>query len=847
MKRRFFSIIIVGMMTLASLTFTACTEGEYEEVIDKVIEEIGKEGYEQYLNQTNIGGIVNNEESLGTEMLPNDEQMTTGNFVEEPTYDYDKVINDVTEDEASKQEHGSESGLIRDEQTTQDGFYVEVGEEQTTHADNSVSGVVGDGSNSTTWYEETTTEVRSEQYSSEETTTNQSMTNENTTSTELKEEIVPVTGVSLNKTSISLKEGESEYITIAVYPSTATNKYVLLSSTNTHVATIDAYGKITANSVGTAEIIVITKDGFYEAECKVTVTPAKVIPTNVSLNAGSLQLTKGTSKTLTATVSPANATDKSVVWSSSNSSVAKVDSNGKVTAVGNGTATITAKTTTGNKTASCTVTVSTLPSAVSLNKTTASLKKGETLTLSATVSPSDASNKSVVWSSSNTSVATVNSSGKVTAVGNGTATITAKSTTGNKTATCKVTVTTSPTGVSITNKKQLALDVNGTYQCNVSVTPNDASNKSVVWSSSDSSVAKVSSSGKITALKTGVATITVKTSDGSKTDSFKVYVYQTGVQITTGSNIWYRISLASTSNRIMDVNGRNTYNGAKVILKKLDGSNSNGWQFHYYNGANGYKGVVIVPYCNSGAFILDVNRGGNNYTDPFKENNLIDLWSMGSDVQASQWTLVKMYDGSYVFMLYGTSWVAGVTSTSEGAQLMLRKFDPFDQNQKWFLEAMDLGIGDRGITDKLNAAKAKYPHGSSRYTWYNAAGIEIGWQCHGYARWLSEYVWGTDFANGYGKGWSLIKATASNSQIDKLSVGDVVRYKGAGDYNHTIFITAISGNTITYTDCNSDGKCTIYWNQTMDKSTLASKLTKALSTTYGGESNTYGYIAHYNK
>ena len=847
MKRRFFSIIIVGMMTLASLTFTACTEGEYEEVIDKVIEEIGKEGYEQYLNQTNIGGIVNNEESLGTEMLPNDEQMTTGNFVEEPTYDYDKVINDVTEDEASKQEHGSESGLIRDEQTTQDGFYVEVGEEQTTHADNSVSGVVGDGSNSTTWYEETTTEVRSEQYSSEETTTNQSMTNENTTSTELKEEIVPVTGVSLNKTSISLKEGESEYITIAVYPSTATNKYVLLSSTNTHVATIDAYGKITANSVGTAEIIVITKDGFYEAECKVTVTPAKVIPTNVSLNAGSLQLTKGTSKTLTATVSPANATDKSVVWSSSNSSVAKVDSNGKVTAVGNGTATITAKTTTGNKTASCTVTVSTLPSAVSLNKTTASLKKGETLTLSATVSPSDASNKSVVWSSSNTSVATVNSSGKVTAVGNGTATITAKSTTGNKTATCKVTVTTSPTGVSITNKKQLALDVNGTYQCNVSVTPNDASNKSVVWSSSDSSVAKVSSSGKITALKTGVATITVKTSDGSKTDSFKVYVYQTGVQITTGSNIWYRISLASTSNRIMDVNGRNTYNGAKVILKKLDGSNSNGWQFHYYNGAHGYKGVVIVPYCNSGAFILDVNRGGNNYTDPFKENNLIDLWSMGSDVQASQWTLVKMYDGSYVFMLYGTSWVAGVTSTSEGAQLMLRKFDPFDQNQKWFLEAMDLGIGDRGITDKLNAAKAKYPHGSSRYTWYNAAGIEIGWQCHGYARWLSEYVWGTDFANGYGKGWSLIKATASNSQIDKLSVGDVVRYKGAGDYNHTIFITAISGNTITYTDCNSDGKCTIYWNQTMDKSTLASKLTKALSTTYGGESNTYGYIAHYNK
>ena len=178
---------------------------------------------------------------------------------------------------------------------------------------------------------------------------------------------------------------------------------------------------------------------------------------------------------------------------------------------------------------------------------------------------------------------------------------------------------------------------------------------------------------------------------------------------------------------------------------------------------------------------------------------------------------------------------------------MLRKFDAFDQNQKWFLEAVDLGSGDRGITGKLNAAKAKYPNGSSRYTWYNAAGVVVGYQCHGYARWLSEYVWGTDFANGYGKGWSLIKATASNSQIDKLCVGDVVRYRGAGDYNHTIFITSISGNTITYTDCNSDGNCTIYWNQKMDKATLASKLTKVLSTKYGGESNTYGYIVHYNK
>ena len=162
-------------------------------------------------------------------------------------------------------------------------------------------------------------------------------------------------------------------------------------------------------------------------------------PTSVSLNKTALTLDVGKSYTLTKTVSPSNAVT-SYTWSSSNTSVATVDGNGKVTAKKAGTATITVKTANG-KTASCNVTVQAVqavPTSVSLNKTSLTLDVSKSYTLAKTVSPSNAVT-SYTWSSSNTSVATVDSNGKVTAKKAGTATITVKTSNG-KTATCKVTV-----------------------------------------------------------------------------------------------------------------------------------------------------------------------------------------------------------------------------------------------------------------------------------------------------------------------------------------------------------------------------------------------------------------------
>ena len=163
----------------------------------------------------------------------------------------------------------------------------------------------------------------------------------------------------------------------------------------------------------------------------------------VSLNKSATTLTEGESETLTATITPSNATgDKTVKWSSSNEAVATVDSNGKVTAKKAGTAVITATSSNG-KTAGCTVTVKQKEIAItgiSLNKSATSLTEGESETLTATITPSNATgDKTVKWSSSNEAVATVDSNGKVTAKKAGTAVITATSSNG-KTAGCTVTV-----------------------------------------------------------------------------------------------------------------------------------------------------------------------------------------------------------------------------------------------------------------------------------------------------------------------------------------------------------------------------------------------------------------------
>jgi uncharacterized protein YjdB len=187
---------------------------------------------------------------------------------------------------------------------------------------------------------------------------------------------IAVTDVSLNKSTTTLSLNSTEQLIVTVAPVTATNKNVGWSSDNTAVATV-VNGLVSAVSVGTATITVTTEDGNKMATCTVTVTTETIAVTDVSLNKTTTTLLLTATEQLTETVAPANATNKNGIWSSDNTAVATVV-DGLVSAVSDGTATITVTTEDGNKTATCTVTVITSQATGALTISQADIVYGET-------------------------------------------------------------------------------------------------------------------------------------------------------------------------------------------------------------------------------------------------------------------------------------------------------------------------------------------------------------------------------------------------------------------------------------------------------------------------------------
>ncbi|MBP3251303.1 MAG: Ig-like domain-containing protein [Prevotella sp.] len=305
---------------------------------------------------------------------------------------------------------------------------------------------------------------------------------------------------------------------------TITDGVTSLTATTGENAT-NSIGAGNDGSVGTITIGgTVYSDGITESPY--TFAPVK----GISLNKNSTTLTVGSSETLTATVIPDNATDKSVTWTTSNASVVTV-ANGTVTAVAPGTATITVTANDGSDvTATCEVTVIQLTTGVSLNKVNATLAVGSTETLTATVYPTDATDKSVTWKTSNEAVATV-ANGTVTAVAPGTATITVTSSNGS-TATCEVTVIQPTTGVTL-NKTSITLTAGSTERLTATVAPDNATDKGVTWTTSNANVATVTD-GVVYAVNAGTATITVTTTDGAKTATCEVTVRGTIVDYLTG-------------------------------------------------------------------------------------------------------------------------------------------------------------------------------------------------------------------------------------------------------------------------------------------------------------------------
>lgn len=261
------------------------------------------------------------------------------------------------------------------------------------------------------------------------------------------EEKVPVTGIRFDKENILFSEiGETALLRATVLPEDADNKNVRWESSNEKVATVEN-GIVTCKGYGTAEISATTEDGGFTAVCKVTAERKEILPTSITLDKADVTMNVSETTKLKADVWPTDADNKSVIWNSDNEDIAKVSSDGVVTAVKAGKTKVYATTQANNLKAECEITVLQPVTGIEMDKASISFTYiGETVQLTAKLLPEDASNQNVTWESSDTKVAIV-SKGKVVCTGFGTAVIYAVSADGGFMATCIINATTGIEGI----------------------------------------------------------------------------------------------------------------------------------------------------------------------------------------------------------------------------------------------------------------------------------------------------------------------------------------------------------------------------------------------------------------
>ncbi len=337
-------------------------------------------------------------------------------------------------------------------------------------------------------------------------------------------ERVAVKGVKLSKTSASIGRTDTLQLTATVTPENAADKSVTWQSDTPSVATVTSDGLVQAVSPGSAIITVTTKDQGKTASFKLTVKPPVAVR-SVKMNVSKKNVYKGENVELKATISPSNAENKCIKWSSSDPNIACVSSGANNSGEANiiqckneGVAVITATTDDGGFVAICTITVKIeviKATSITLNQTSVTIKPNQTVTLTATVQPNETTDKTITWTSLSTKIATVSDTGVVTGINNGKTKIKAKC--GNKYAYCEVNVSDGIVRVTSLklSKSSLTIGKNETVSLSATVKP-DTAKQEVVWKSSDAKIATVDAKGNVTGKKEGKATITATTKGTNK-------------------------------------------------------------------------------------------------------------------------------------------------------------------------------------------------------------------------------------------------------------------------------------------------------------------------------------------
>jgi uncharacterized protein YjdB len=331
---------------------------------------------------------------------------------------------------------------------------------------------------------------------------------------------------STSKNEITLHNGETDTLTATVFPENADNKNVTWSSSDEKVATVKD-GKVTGIGKGTAVITVKTEDGEFVDVCSVTVLQNV---TEISVKNTEYTIKEGTIIKVDAFAMPENAENRALTWQSSDESVATVN-NGEIKGVKKGEAEITISSVYTKGVSTKIKVIVTKPVAgITISKTLAETNVGGKVTLEATVTPADANNQKLIWTSSDEKIATV-ADGVVTAKSRGEVVITVSTVDGGYTANCRINVVQPVTHIKL-DSDAYYLYKGEPVTIKYEVFPANANNKTLTWSSSDENILTVVD-GVITPLNPGTAEITVTDSTGV----IKVKATATVVSKVTGVEI----------------------------------------------------------------------------------------------------------------------------------------------------------------------------------------------------------------------------------------------------------------------------------------------------------------------
>ena len=321
---------------------------------------------------------------------------------------------------------------------------------------------------------------------------------------------IDVKSASISPTNTTLNVGETASLSLSVTPNNAKISSKSWKSKNTNIASVDSYGTVTAVSSGTTEIYCVVNGNVTSSSCEVTVKKP-IAPTDITVSPTVMYINKGDTRKLSYSLTPDDATT-TVTWSSDNTSIATVNSNGEVKGVKKGVTTIRATTENG-KTATCEVNVNTIEATSISLPTSQTVYIGETVNLSYTIVPSNATN-SVTWSSEDRYIARVSQAGEVHGINFGQTKITATTDNG-LTATCELIVENAP-AVEPTEIKLYDCKVEKGQICRIryELIPSNAAAK-ISWTSSNSDVATITSEGIVTGLRNNAwVTITATTDNG---------------------------------------------------------------------------------------------------------------------------------------------------------------------------------------------------------------------------------------------------------------------------------------------------------------------------------------------